>query len=881
MNKHAAAGPAPHRHTGLSHQEAEKRLAESGANELGIARRTPAIVMFFAQFKDFITLVLVVATAISIVIGEVADAITIIIIITLNAILGFIQEYRTEKSLLALKALSAPQARVIRGGAEVMIPAREVVPGDLLVLETGSRIAADGVLIEASNVQVNESILTGESVPVEKTCTRTLPGDMAHAAKDTAVYMGTTVSSGRGKAQVLSTGMNTEMGKIAHLLQHAEADETPLKKRLKKIGRTLVYICLACCVLIAVAGLIHGETLYNMFFSAISLAVAAIPESLPTIVTVSLAIGVQRMLKRNALVRKLPAVETLGSVTVICSDKTGTLTENRMSVQKVLAGGRVMDVSGEGSFLRGAFMADGKPVKGDAPLDMLLTVGALCNNSVYRDGSIQGDPTENAILAASMKGGMQQKAALAYCRVAELPFDADRKRMSVICTDSRGQHYLFVKGAPDGVLALCTHTLSCNGEQPLDLASRALALRANDAFSGGALRVLAFAYRKLSVIPQSPNAGSLEKDLVFAGLEGMIDPPRPEAVAAVKSCYRAGIRPVMITGDHKNTAVAVARELGLGNTAAITGDELEKLGERELETCANVYSIFARVSPKHKLRIVQALKQKGHIVAMTGDGVNDAPALKEADIGVAMGKCGTDVAREASSMVLLDDNFATIVAAVEEGRMIYDNIRKSLRYLLACNLGEILIMGLAALFGMPVPLIPIQILWINLVTDGLPALALGLDPPDPDIMRRRPRKTNDNVFSGGLGSQIFLSGLLIGGASIVAFCAALLIGGSLAAARTVCFATIITAELLYAFECRSEHLSAFKAGLFKNKWLVLSVLASFALMFLVMYMPFLCDLFEMVPLTLQQWFIVSSFATLEFSISTGIFMLSARRRQRI
>ncbi|MDP2892165.1 MAG: cation-translocating P-type ATPase [Bacillota bacterium] len=868
---------------GLTHEEAELRLEQYGPNELHEAKKVSALAVFFNQFKDFIILVLLCATVVSFFIGEIADAITIVIIVMMNALLGFIQEYRTERSMRALKELSAPVAKVVRSGVESAIPAKQVVPGDLLVLEAGSRVAADSVLFSGANIQVNESILTGESVPVEKSVPLGGYAGADDISREYFLFMGTTLTSGRGKAIVMTTGMDTEMGKIAHLLQSVKKDETPLKKRLNKIGRILVFVCLGACALIALAGVIHGESIYNMFFSAISLAVAAIPEGLPTIVTVSLAIGVQRMLKRNALVRKLPAVETLGSVNIICSDKTGTLTENRMTVKKIYSAGRWIELTGAGSDVCGEFLLDKRVVspKKDRALQMLLTTGVLCNNAVYRNGEAVGDPTEAAILIASVKGGMQDQAISDYSRVFELPFDSERKRMSVICKDKNGGYSLFVKGAPDNILGLCTRHLQPDGVQLLGSSQKNAIAAANEDMAGKALRVLAFAYAELSSLPARPKAEDLEKNLVFVGLEGMIDPPRKEAIEAVRSCYRAGIRPVMITGDHKNTAVAVACELGMGTSgqAVLTGEELEKLSDRELEMRAPHFSVYARVSPKHKLRIIRALKKRGNIIAMTGDGVNDAPALREADIGVAMGKNGTDCAKEASSMVLLDDNFATIVAAVEEGRTIYDNIRKSLRYLLSCNFGEIFMMGVAAIFGMAVPLIPIQILWINLVTDGFPAIALGLDPPEKDIMSRPPRASRENIFSGGLGASIFLSGILIGGSAILSFCTFLLLyGNDIPLARTGAFAAIIIAELLYAFKCRLCEHSALKGGLFKNGWLVLAVLVSFALMLMVMYVPFLSSIFRMILLDPFQWLIVISFSLVE-SVFGGIlaFFFGARK----
>ena len=860
---------------GLTQSEAEKKLKQYGTNELVSRGKVSPITLFFGQFRDFITIVLLAATLISLFLGEVSDAITIMIIISMNGLLGFIQEYRTEKSLEALKELSAPQAIVIRDGIEKIIPSKEVVPGDLLVLEAGGRVAADSVIVECVNMQVNESILTGESVPVEKYADVSSSKDFEDVPKENRLFMGTTLTSGRGKAIVTQTGMETEMGKIAHMLQNVNEEETPLKKRLNKIGKELVLICLGVCVLIVLAGIYHGETLYNMFFAGVSLAVAAIPEGLPAIVTVSLAIGVQRMLKRNVIIRKLPAVETLGSTNIICSDKTGTLTENKMTVKQIHINDVFIDVTGNGYNTQGEFRRSGCSIDVSAieTLKMLLTIGALCNNAQFREQEAFGDPTEVAIMAVSKKGGIDSEAVSGYKRIAELPFDSERKRMSVICRNKNNELYLYVKGAPDKILGLCTQKLDENGISLFTSTQKKNVFDANEAMASNALRVIAFAYKKLDAMPQNLNSDEIERNLIYVGLEGMIDPPRPEAIEAIKSCYKAAIKPIMITGDHKSTAVAVAKELGLRteDDNIVVGDELEDMSDEDLENRVEDISIFARVTPKHKLRIVQAFKRRNNIVAMTGDGVNDAPALKEADIGVAMGKSGTDVAKEASSMVLLDDNFASIVAAIEEGRMIYDNIRKFIRYLLSCNLGEILMMGFAALMGMPMPLIPIQILWLNLVTDGLPALALGVDPPDSGIMDRPPRKSSESIFSRGLGSQILVSGLLIGASSLLAFVVTMhLSQGNIFKARTIAFATMIIAELIYAFECRSEHKNIFKVGFTKNKYLIFATLSSFILMFIVMYNPFLSAIFKTDILSINDWLIILPFSVIEFIINSLI-----------
>ncbi|SHF27362.1 Ca2+-transporting ATPase [Caldanaerobius fijiensis DSM 17918] len=858
--------------SGLSQKEAQSRLEKYGFNELTKKSGISPLTIFLNQFKNFIIIVLLLATLISYFLGEVADAATITIIIIMNAILGFIQEYRTERSLEALKELSAPHATAIRDGKQIIIPARELVPGDIVILEAGDSVPADCALIEAYNVQVNESILTGESTPVEKKSAGYRSDSLKSAHKDNMLFMGTTITAGRAKAVVVSTGMRTEMGSIADMMRNTNFEATPLQKRLDRIGKELVLISIGVCILIIFAGIYHGESSYNMFFAGVSLAVAAIPEGLPAIVTVSLAIGVQRMLKRNALIRKLSAVETLGSTNVICSDKTGTITENKMTVTKIYVDDKIVDVTGTGYDVEGEFKLEGGTItpENNIPLQMLLTIGALCNNAEFSTSRVYGDPTEIAIMIASKKGHIEKKLSQ-YQRIAEIPFDSDRKCMSVICKDKNNQLYVFTKGAPDRVLDMCSKKLNNTGISLLTTAEKKHILSANEQMAGQALRILGFAYKKLEFLPREIKNINIEKNLIFVGLEGMIDPPRPETIESIKNCYSAGIKPVMITGDHKITAIAIAKKIGLDidESNVLTGDEIETLSDAQLEKKVPNISVFARVTPKHKFRIVKAFKKHNNIVAMTGDGVNDAPALKEADIGIAMGKSGTDVAKEASSMILLDDNFATIVAAVEEGRIIYDNIRKFIRYLLSCNFGEILTMAVATFLGQPVPLIPIQILWINLVTDGLPALALGIDPPDGNIMERPPRKSKEGIFSGGLGIQILLSGLLIGASSLAAFTVMMFLSnGDLVKSRTVAFVTMIISELIYSFESRSEHKSIFETGFFTNPYLILATLSSFILTLIVIYIPFLSAIFKTVPLDFISWLIVSGFSLVEFIVNS-------------
>jgi Ca2+-transporting ATPase len=857
---------------GLTQAEAELRLEQYGYNELIKVKKSSALTMFSNQFKDFIVITLLVATSVSFLLGEMIDAITIACIVIINAILGFIQEYRTEKSLEALKRISAPHATVIRDGQKILIPAREIVPGDIVSIEAGNIVVADCVLLESMAVMVNESILTGESIPVEKRAYKS-PGSFSpeNAQDDNRLFSGTTLTGGKGVAIVVKTGMDTEMGHIAHMMGSVKEEATPLQKRLNTISKQLVIICLIICAFIVGMGIYRGEEILNMFMSGLSLAVAAIPEGLPAIVTVSLAIGVQRMLKCNALIRRLPAVETLGCIDVICSDKTGTLTENKMTVRKIYVDNKAIDVTGTGFETRGEFILDNKTitVRENTPLEKLLTIGLLCNNAKLEGQNPIGDPTEIAILVASKKANIKDDILNRYSRIMEIPFDSDRKRMSVICKDRQGNFHVFVKGAPDTVIELCTGKLEADGVNIFNQMQKKHVLDINENMANQALRVLAFAYRKINYVPHNINSQEIERSLIFVGLEGMIDPPRREAIHAIKSCYKAGIKPVMITGDHKSTAVAVAKELNMrvDGKKIITGKDIERISDNELVKIVPNISVFARVTPSHKLKIVQVLKRRRHIVAMTGDGVNDAPALKEANIGIAMGMAGTDVAKEASSMVLMDDNFATIVAAIKEVRIIYDNIRKSIRYLLACNLSEILLISIAIFFAIPIPLIPIQILWINLVTDGLPALALSVDPPDDDIMSRPPRKSNEGIFSRGLGSHIILSGLLISVGTLAAFMLTLyLTHGDMEKSRTVAFATIIVAELLYAFESRTERKNVFKTGFFANPYLVLAVLSSFLLMLIVIYAPFLSSIFKVKPLNIKEWGIVLVFAAIELIV---------------
>jgi len=858
---------------GLNVKEVRRRLQEVGNNVLAVKKGTHPVFLFLGQFKDFMVLVLLAATVVSGLLGEVADAITILAILIINAILGFVQEFRAERSMESLRSLTAPEARVLREGMEQRIPASDVVPGDIVLLDTGDRIPADVRWIQAVNMQVEESALTGESHPVNKSISPLSDELTPMADRQNMGYMGTSIVNGRGAGVVVATGMDTEMGVIAGMIQSVEDEETPLQKRLAELGKWLVLISFLVCAAVVVTGILRGEDFYKMFFTGVSLAVAAIPEGLPAIVTVALAVGVQRMVKRQAIIRKLPAVETLGCATVICSDKTGTLTQNEMTVRQIYSDGRRISVSGEGYDPKGEFNG-ADPEKERDPLNSALKIAALCNNSTLTKKGVQvaglfrskgkdapwgieGDPTEGAILVAAAKAGIWREVLeRKQKRIGELPFDSDRKRMSVVYESNQGRK-AYVKGAPDMVLRLCRHELTRQGVVELSNERKKSIMRANDEMAMHALRVLAVAERPLS--DSEPLDENVEQGLTFVGLLGMIDPPRVSAVKAIRVCRQAGIKPVMITGDHRLTAEAVAHELGIlrgKDSGVISGAELERTSDQELSEKIMDISVFARVTPKDKLRIVRAYKKRGQVVAMTGDGVNDAPAVKEADIGVAMGKTGTDVTKEASSMVLGDDNFATIVAAVEEGRGIYDNIRKFIRYLLSCNLGEVLTMFLATLVGLPLPLLPIQILWVNLVTDGLPAMALGVDGAEPGIMNRPPRKPGESIFARGLASKIAVRGTFIGLGTLFVFVAALFMGVNMLGARTMAFTTLVFSQLFHVFDCRSEERGIFEVGLFTNIYLVGAVLISTFMQLCVIYVAPLQVIFKTMPLVGWQWILI-------------------------
>lgn len=854
---------------GLSSREARKRLTEYGENKIKEGKKRNILTIFIDQFRDFMIVVLLVATGLSFIMGEFTDGLTIFAIVILNGLMGFIQEYRAEKSLDELKKLASPRARVIRDGRIEEIDSRELVPGDLLLLERGDKVPADARILFTRGLQVDEALLTGESVPVTKSAGNLYKRGIGIAEQRNMVFMGTTVTGGKCRAVVVNTGMNTEMGKIAHLLEEESSRLTPLQQRLKNLGKKLVFLCLSITVAIVFLGIIKGQSLYNMFLAGVSLAVAAIPEGLPAIVTLTLAIGVQKMIKNKAIVRKLPAVETLGCSTVICSDKTGTLTENQMALQKVYINNRIKDFGED---------------KQDIFLEKILQIGALCSSVVVRreekDGKNKkrekastgkkipemiGDPTEIALVRAYYcKGYSFIELKNTHRVLGEESFDPQRKRMSILVELPGGRQELWIKGAPEIILDRCRF-IERNGKRlELSREEKDRIIKANNQMAGEALRVLAIAYRPFGSRIKGEGLARFENNLVFLGLVGLIDPPRKEAYQAVSSCYQAGIRPIMVTGDHKLTARIIAEDLGIikADEAVLTGEELSKMDFEELKETVKDVQVYARISPEDKLRIVRALRENGEIVAMTGDGVNDAPAVKEADIGIAMGKKGTDVTREVASLILADDNFATIVKAIEEGRKIYNNIRKFIKYLLACNIGELLAIFLGIALGLPLPLIPIQILWVNLVTDGLPALALGFDEDSDDLMKKKPRKPGENILSRGMVGHIISEGVLIGISTILAFLIGIFrLGLDLNTARTMAFSTLVFSQLFFVFSCRSEEHSFWELSPFSNLYLVGAVMISSLMQLAVIYLPFFSSFFRTEVLNLQQWLVVIFLST--------------------
>jgi Ca2+-transporting ATPase len=884
---------------GLTGEEAERRLTQFGPNELVEKGKTHPWKLFLEQFKNFLIIILLVAAVISGVLalmgdGDIWEPILIVIIVFFAAGLGFVQEYRSEKAMEALKKMTAPTATVIRDGEEEKILARDLVPGDIILLQTGDRIPADCRLTDAVNLKIDEAPLTGESISVGKT-NEIVSGDVPVADRKNMAYMGTTVVYGRGKALVTGTGMATEFGEIASMLQEVKPPPTPLQVSLNKIGKILGIACLVICAFVAGVGMIVGtfNHILEAFIWGVSLAVAAVPEALPAVTTICLALGVQRMVKRNALLRRLPAVETLGCTTFICSDKTGTLTQNEMTVRKIYVNGKIIEVRGVGYEPEGGFYINNSSLnpKDEPSLIRLLTTAMLCNDShlIETNGiwQIRGDPTEGALVVVAAKAGIKAQELITP-RIAEVPFSSERKRMTTIHDTPNGK-VAYSKGAPEVILDSCTRIYTENIEQELTEQDRKRILQMNQEMAVGALRVLGLAYKSLSSRKQGNELmEGAEEEMVWLGLVGMIDPPREEVKRAVALCKQAGIESVMITGDHKLTAEAIAKELGMlgENDMSLSGSDVDEMKRKKLRDAVEKIKVYARVSPAHKMRIVKTLQRKGHVVAMTGDGVNDAPALKQADIGVAMGITGTDVSKEAGAMILTDDNFTSIVAAVEEGRGIFANIRKYLIYLLSCNIGEVLLMLIAFVIGTAtglykiVPLIALQILVVNLVTDGLPALALAVEPGEPGIMRRPPRDPRRSIFDKRMISYLFGIGFWTMLVSLGVFLWALKSGRTPIEAQCLCFVTLVSVELFNCFNCRSEKLSLFRMNPLGNKWLLAAVAFSWAIAVAIVYAPFLQGSFHTYPMSLQDWGIVL-LAGVSVLIPVEITKLIMTRRTRL
>jgi P-type Ca2+ transporter type 2C len=909
-----------HLEKGLTSDEVAQRLKTQGYNELTEKPRPGFLVMLLGQFNNFLVIILILAAVVSLLLGEIVDAVAIMVIVVLNSVVGVIQESKAEAALAALKKMAAPNAQVIRDGRQVTVPSRDLVPGDIVLLEAGNYVPADLRLIESVNLKVEEASLTGESVPVEKNSNVVLNKDIPLGDRKNSAFMSTLVTYGRGKGLVTGTGMHTQIGQIAEMIQSYEEEPTPLQLKLDQLAKVLGIACLSICGIIFVYGLLrdtHIGTIFSdglmtylgnekkdiveLFMTAVSLAIAAIPEGLPAVVTICLAIGMQSMIRRHALIRKLPAVETLGCATVICSDKTGTLTQNEMTVVQAWAGGKRLKITGEGYAPAGQFMENGQPLDPvkDPGASLLLHGALLCNDAKLEESGeehgvksyrIIGDPTEGAMVVAAAKAGIwRDPAEKNLQRVEEIPFDSERKRMSTVhrrkdpsanfsfkCPST----VTFVKGAPDIVLDLCSHVYMDGQTVPISEKKKEEILEINKDMARQALRVLGVAYRPMEEIPNICNSQTVEADLTFVGLMGMIDPARPEVKEAVKVARAAGLKSVMVTGDYKDTAEAIAREIGILTPGGkvLTGRELDQLSDEELSKIADKVDVCCRVSPAHKTKIVDAFKGNGHVVAMTGDGVNDAPALKRANIGVAMGITGTDVSKETADMVLTDDNFASIVSAIEEGRIIYSNIRKFVYYLISCNIGEILIIFIAMLAGLPMPLKPVQLLMLNLVTDGAPALALGMEKGERDIMKRPPRPTKEPIINwemriGTLVQAIVMTAAVLG----IYYCALMVYPQDTGRAQTIAFASLCMSELLRAFTARSEHYGIFSIGVFTNRWMVLAVLGSAALVFIAIYVPFLSPFFDTTPLSLRDWIMATPFICMA-SIAAEVTKVFLRRK---
>jgi Ca2+-transporting ATPase len=845
---------------GLTDAEAKRRLANYGPNELEAARAVAPWRLLLEQFKNVLILILLVAVGLSLVLGHATEAIVIGAIVLLAALLGFVQEYRAERAIEALREMAAPTATLLRDGEEVDVPARELVPGDVMLLRAGDKASADGRLAEVVNLRVEESALTGESLPVEKQTAELDGDDLSVGDRTNMVYSGTAIAYGRGSAVVVATGMETEFGGIARMLESIERTKTPLQLSLDRVAMILARAALVVVLLVVSLGLLRGQPLLEMLLFGVALAVAVVPEALPAVITISLTLAAQRMVRRNALVRRLPAIETLGSVSVICTDKTGTLTKDEMTVRKIVLAGELFEVSGAGYEPKGTFSRNGSPVDPPRPLREALQAALLSSDAqLLRGGTdgqwqVRGDPTEGALLVAAAKAGLDHAdLRTRFARVDEIPFTSESKRMTTLHETPDGI-VAYAKGAPEVVLASCTRQLAADGEIEIDADARTALLERAEDLAGEALRVLAVARRSAAT------RANAERDLTLLALIGMIDPPRPEARRAVERCKQAGMTPVMITGDHPLTAEAIASELGILTAGrAVTGAELESMDDAELEREIETIQVYSRVSPLDKLRVVTALQERGHSVAVTGDGVNDAPALKKADIGVAMGITGTDVAKEAAAMTLTDDNFASIVAAVDEGRGVFANIKKYLMYLLAANLGEIGLLLGTSLLGKPLPLSAVQILYVNLATDGLPALALSVDPAERDLMRRPPRSRSEGIFTRPVLTLIAVGGAWSALTTLALFVWALSSGRALAEAMTMTFATLVLIEFFKAYSFRSDRNSVVERP-FANKWLNLAIAWELVLVALVINVPFLQDAFGTQALTLETWLLVAGVA---------------------
>ena len=848
---------------GLTDEQVKSSREKYGFNELEAKKKKTLLVKFLEQFKDFMIIVLIIAAIVSGVVGVaegegITDTIIILVVVVVNAIIGVAQENKAEKSLEALQKLSAHASKVIRNGQMIVVPSRDLVPGDIVVLDTGDYVPADLRIIEAVNLKSQESALTGESVPVEKSSDVIEGEEVPLGDRVNMLFSSSLITYGRGKGIVVETGMNTEVGKIAKIINSTEEGTTPLQEKLNKLGKTLGIAALVICVIIFIVGILYGKEPVHMFMTSVSLAVAAIPEGLAAVSTIVLAIGVQRMVKRNAIVKKLPAVETLGSASVICSDKTGTLTQNKMTVQKIFTNNYMIEVN--------------KEIKINDELEKLIYIAMLCNDTkVGKDNELTGDPTETALIDMGMKMDVDVHKILSTPRLAELPFDSDRKLMTTV-HEVDGKYIVYTKGAIDELLKRCDNYI-LNGEIKNDLSDYKNTIDdTNEGLAKNALRVLGFAYKEVDKVPTNEEMKDIESQLTYVGMVGMIDPPREEAKQAVEKCKTAGIKTVMITGDHKITATAIAKQLGIleDESEAITGSELEKISDEDLIKNIRKYSVYARVAPEHKVRIVRAWQANGEIVAMTGDGVNDAPALKNADIGCAMGIVGTDVSKEAADVILTDDNFATVVAAVEEGRRIYGNILKAIQFLLSSNVGEIIVLFTAILmtpllanwFGITdisglEPLLPIQILWINLVTDSLPALALAVDPAEEGIMNKKPKKTK-GIFTKGMTWRVVYQGVMVGLITLAAFIIGLATPGiedqhmKIQIGQTMAFFVLALSELVHVFNVRDNKNSLFKTKVFNNSKLILAVLGSAALMLVIMFIPALREIFNIVVLPTQN-----------------------------